>query len=174
LAAPDVGGAPVAGGPRQFSLPVVEYVVAAGAMTAMLGVLLNLLLGLSRVLLAMGRRGDMPRVVATLDRECTTPYVAVLVVAAAVAALVLVGSVRLAWTFSAFTVLVYYGVTNLAALRLPKSDRMFSPLYAWIGLASCLLLAFCVPWQVGATGLAMIFTGLLFHAIARWRRQPSR
>src|SRR5690606_13476539 len=35
--------------------------VGAGAMTAMLGVLLNLILGLSRVVLAMGRRGDLPR-----------------------------------------------------------------------------------------------------------------
>jgi len=31
-----------------------------GAIAAMLGVLLNLILGLSRVLLAMGRRRDMP------------------------------------------------------------------------------------------------------------------
>ena len=34
--------------------------LSVSAVTAMLGVLLNLVLGLSRVLFAMGRQGDMP------------------------------------------------------------------------------------------------------------------
>ena len=51
---------------RNFPLPV-HWLVAIGAMTAMLGVLLNLLLGLSRVLLAMGRRSDMPHAAANLS-----------------------------------------------------------------------------------------------------------
>jgi len=46
----------------------------------MLGVLLNLILGLSRVLLAMGRRRDMPEVMARLNQVGTTPYWAVVVV----------------------------------------------------------------------------------------------
>ncbi|HEX6203421.1 MAG TPA: APC family permease, partial [Thermoanaerobaculia bacterium] len=43
------------------------WILAAGATVAMIGVLLNLLLGLSRVLLAMGRRGDAPAAVARLS-----------------------------------------------------------------------------------------------------------
>ena len=54
--------------------------IAIGAMTAMLGVLLNLLLGLSRVALAMGRRGDLPARLAHVT-------VAVLIVGMAIAAL---------------------------------------------------------------------------------------
>ncbi len=38
-----------------------------GAITAMLGVTLNLILGLSRVVLAMGRRADMPGLFANVD-----------------------------------------------------------------------------------------------------------
>ena len=59
--------------------------LAVGAITAMLGVLLNLILGLSRVLLAMGRRGDMPPVVARLNAASTTPTAAVLVMGAVIA-----------------------------------------------------------------------------------------
>ena len=44
-----------------FDAPGISWLLALGAITAMAGVLLNLILGLSRVLLAMGRRGDMPR-----------------------------------------------------------------------------------------------------------------
>src|SRR5690606_36358168 len=82
---------------RQFGLPGVRWVVALGAMTAMLGVLLNLILGLSRVLLAMGRRGDMPGAVSRLDANRTTPYSAVAVVGVIVVALTLVGNVKTTW-----------------------------------------------------------------------------
>ncbi len=39
--------------------------------------------------------------------------------------LALVGSVKFTWLFSAFTVLVYYAITNLAGLRLPPDQRRF-------------------------------------------------
>ena len=93
---------------RHFPLKV-HWLVSIGAMTAMLGVLLNLLLGLSRVLLAMGRRGDMPSVVSNVTAS-------VVVVGGLIAALAATGSIKTTWTFSAFTVLIYYAVTNLAAL----------------------------------------------------------
>src|SRR5690606_28107556 len=66
--------APLEAAARSFS-PVVAKIVSVGAVTAMLGVLLNLVLGLSRVLLAMGRRGDMPAATARIDKSGTTPYV---------------------------------------------------------------------------------------------------
>ncbi|MDX1565337.1 MAG: APC family permease, partial [Phycisphaeraceae bacterium] len=110
---------------RTFELPAVHWLVAVGAMTAMLGVLLNLILGLSRVLLAMGRRGDMPGATARLNASSTTPYVAVVVVGLTVTGLACIGSVQITWSFSAFTVLVYYAITNLAALRLPPEDRLY-------------------------------------------------
>ena len=61
--------APLEVAARAFGVPGVSQVVAFGAITAKLGVLLNLILGLSRVLLAMGRRADMPRVFGRVDEE---------------------------------------------------------------------------------------------------------
>lgn len=140
-------------------------VVAIGAITAMLGVLLNLVLGLSRVLLAMGRRGDMPAAVAAI--HAGTPRIAVLVVGAIVLGLALIGSVRTTWTFSAFAVLVYYAVTNLAALQLNDRQRLFPRWIAQIGLVSCLMLAFWVEWRIWLAGVAMLLIGLAWHAVAR-------
>ncbi|MEK0193198.1 hypothetical protein [Microcoleus anatoxicus] len=51
----------------------------------MLGVLLNLVLGLSRVFLAPWRCLDMPRVLARLNPSGTIPYVAVVAVEVAIA-----------------------------------------------------------------------------------------
>lgn len=140
-------------------------VIAVGAVTAMLGVLLNLILGLSRVLLAMGRRRDMPRFFARLNQQQTTPYWAVLVVGVAIALLVLLGNVKTTWSFSAFNVLIYYAITNFAALRLPQSERLYPQWIAWLGLVSCLFLAFWVESIIWQVGLGLIVAGLIWHAI---------
>jgi APA family basic amino acid/polyamine antiporter len=141
-------------------------VVAAGAVTAMLGVLLNLLLGLSRVLLAMSRRGDVPRGLARLDGAEASPRRSVLVIAAIVAALALTGSVKTTWSFSAFTVLVYYALTNLAALRLPAEHRRYPRVVPAAGLVCCLGLAFWVEQRIWLAGLGLIAAGLVWHAVA--------
>lgn len=152
--------APLETAARDFNLPGVAWIVAVGAVTAMLGVLLNLILGLSRVLLAMGRRGDMPKATANLN-------VAVIVMGVVIAALAAVGSVKLAWSFSAFTVLIYYAITNLCALRLAKEHRLYPRAFAWCGLAACAFLAFWVEWRVWLVGLGVLAVGLAWHLLCR-------
>ena len=164
--------APLVVAARALDLPWLAGLVAVGAVTAMLGVLLNLILGLSRVLLAMGRRGDAPAATAKLDTGRTTPWVAVLVVGGAIAALTAIGSVETAWSFSAFTVLVYYALTNLAALRLPAPDRLYPRAWAWGGLFGCLFLAFWVDPTIWLTGLGLITAGLVWHRWSRLRGRP--
>ena len=90
----------------------------------------------------MGRRGDMPRATARLDQKKNSPTVAVLVMGAIVAALVLIGDIHIAWSFSAFTVLLYYGITNLAALQLSDDERYYPRAISWAGLLACFFLAF--------------------------------
>src|SRR5690606_25326682 len=97
---------------------VVVTALYLGVGFAGAGVLLNLVLGLSRVLLAMARRGDAPAYLSRIDAARASPVASVWTCGALVAAIALTGDVRIAWSFSAFTVLVYYAITNLAALRL--------------------------------------------------------
>lgn len=145
-------------------LPGLGLLITLGAFTALLGVLLNLILGLSRVWLAMGRRGDMPGALAKLEGEEKTPRLAILVSGGVVAALALVGDIKLAWTFSAFTVLLYYGLTNVAALRLTDEQRMFPKWLAGLGLMTCLLVACTVPPLVWGIGLGILAAGLAWQA----------
>jgi basic amino acid/polyamine antiporter, APA family len=152
---------------REFDIPVIAEIVTVGAITAMLGVLLNLILGLSRVLLAMGRRLDMPSVTARVNTNNSTPYVAVGIIGIGIAALVLIGNVKTTWSFSAFTVLIYYSITNLSALQLTSEERLYPKWIAWVGLAACLFLAFWVEVQIWLVGLGMIAIGLVWHAVAR-------
>ena len=154
---------------RGFDVPGLAWVVAIGAVTAMLGVLLNLLLGLSRVALAMARRHDLPVGLARVDGAASSPRRAVVAVGLVISVLVLTGSVRTTWSFSAFTVLVYYALTNLAALRLPPADRLYPRWISVLGLASCLGLAFWVEPRYWLSGLVLIAGGLAWHTAAQRR-----
>lgn len=157
LAGPGWGGALELGG---LDMPLVTI----GAVTAMLGVLLNLVLGLSRVWLAMGRRHDMPSGLARLNSRAQ-PTSAIILSGTLVTAVTLVRDISLAWSFSAMTVLLYYGITNLAALRIDR--RRWT---AWAGLGSCVSLSFFVPVQIWLLGLGLIILGLLWKtAFARVR-----
>ena len=156
-----------------FNTPGVSWLVAVGAIAAMLGVLLNLLLGLSRVALAMARRRDLPRLFSQIDPTSSSPRAAVFLVGAIIFGLVTIGSVKTTWSFSAFTVLVYYALTNLAALQLPAESRLYPRIIPAAGLASCLGLAFWVDWQIWSAGLALIAVGLIGHRIARRKAASS-
>jgi APA family basic amino acid/polyamine antiporter len=104
---------------------------------------LTLVLGLSRVVLAWARRRDIPAALAAEHHG--TPRRAVIAIGVAIAAIAAIGRIELAWTVSAATVLVYYAITNWAALRLPREQRRYPRAIAVLGLASCLALA---AWAV--------------------------
>lgn len=159
---------------RTFDVPGLGLLLAIGAVSAMLGVLLNLLLGLSRVLLATAREGDSPSALARLTKG-NEPALAVAFMGLVIGGFVLLGDVRTTWTFSAFTVLVYYAITNAAALRLPRGQRLYPRWLAWAGLVSCLGLAFFVPMRVWLIGLGLIAAGLIWRTTYRslagvWKR----
>ncbi len=160
-------GAPLATIARQVAGHWAGHILTLGAITAMIGVLLNLILGLSRVALAMGRRGDLPQVFGQLNATGQTPSAAVIFVGCIIACLVLIGDVKTTWSFSAFTVLIYYAITNLAALRLKQDETLYPRWIAVVGLLGCVFLAFRVEPRIWMIGLAIIAIGLLWHLIAR-------
>jgi len=151
---------------QAIDVPGVAIVVAIGAIFAMLGVLLNLVLGLSRVLFAMARRGDMPTMFAKVQESTSTPALAVIAVGVAIALLSLLGSVKTTWSFSAFTVLIYYALTNLSAIRLSEAERLYPRFIPWVGLCSCLFLAFWVEPVVWMAGLGVIAVGFVARFVA--------
>jgi basic amino acid/polyamine antiporter, APA family len=136
-------------------------VVLIGGVTAMLGSLLNLILGLSRVWLAMGRRHDMPERLSRLDHR-STPVAAISISAVPVLLVVLLGDISIAWSFSAFTVLLYYGITNLSAIAVDRKRWT-----AWLGLLSCVLLSFYVSPIVWVVGAGLVALGLIWKAQRR-------
>ena len=103
-----------------------------------------------------------------------TPYWAGLAVGLVIAGLVLIGDVKTTWSFSAFTVLIYYALINLAALRLPKEQRLAPIWVSGLGLAVCLFLASWVEQQTWLIGLGLVLAGLLWHAAVSANRAILR
>ena len=150
--------------------PGLGTAVSVGALAALMGVLLNLILGLSRVALAMGRRGDAPAAFARIDRRGRTPTTAVVGVAVVVASFVLVGDIHTTWSFSALTVLGYYAITNLSALKLPDHLRRFPRAVPLAGLIGCLGLAVFIDPAMWLWGGLLVGAGLAWH---RTRVRPT-
>lgn len=146
-----------------FGAPWVRPLIVVGALSAMVGILLNLILGLSRMVLAMARRGDLPRILAQISGDGTRAIPAILTVALGICLLVLLGNVKTTWSFSAFSILVYYAITNWAALQLPSGDRQFPRWLAIVGLVGCAGLAVWVEPGVWLSGTGLILIGLGWH-----------
>ena len=157
---------------QTFDQPWLEKLVQVGAITAMLGVLLNLILGLSRVYLAFGRRNDLPKAFAKLDAQ-SNPRLAVLFTGIIIAALCLMGDVLMTWSLSAVTVLIYYGITNLAALRLNKQDQIFPRWISIIGLFSCLFLSVFVGQEIWIKAGILVVPAVLFSVFLRSQSNQS-
>ncbi|MEX2404673.1 MAG: APC family permease [Balneolales bacterium] len=158
--------APLMAVAQTLSVPVIGPVITITAITAMLGVLLNLILGLSRVMLSMARNRDLPGVLAGVNRQSQSPTNAVWVTGLVIGLLVLSGDVVFTWSFSAFTVLIYYAITNLAAFFMPAELRLYPRWMPAMGLFGCLFLAFWIDPKIWISGLLLLGLGIAWHTIA--------
>ncbi|SCE81322.1 amino acid/polyamine/organocation transporter, APC superfamily [Micromonospora purpureochromogenes] len=148
-------------------LPDLAWLVRAGATVAVTGVLLSLLAGVGRTLLAMARRHDLPSALAAVHPVHRVPHRAELAVAAVVILVVALGDVRGAIGFSSCTVLVYYAITNASALTLGRDPARKLPVRALAvaGLAGCLLLAVNLPPASVLAGFGVLALGATWYAL---------
>jgi basic amino acid/polyamine antiporter, APA family len=173
----------------ESTAPLVEVVTVAGyaevaivvrlaGAVAAYAVLLGLLAGVSRTAFAMAANRDLPAAFADVSARYRVPSRAIVVIGIVVLAIALAGGLVGAVAFSAFTVLVYYAITNAAALRLHASERRISIVVPTVGLPACCLLALSLPWQTILSGVMLLLALLLVRAtvIRRHGRRgtPSR
>jgi APA family basic amino acid/polyamine antiporter len=158
--------APIEEAARTVGVPGLPTLVTAGATAAMLGVLLSQQLGISRMMMAMARRRDLPGFLARVHPVRAVPDRAVLLTGLIIAGVAMLGSLDLVVAGAAFTILLYYTITNAAALRLPAEDRI-GPRWAPVaGLVVCLVLAGSLQPGVIAAGLVLLAAGLALKLAA--------
>lgn len=144
---------------KDLKLSSLALVVAIGAMTATLGVLLSQILGISRVMLAMARRHDLPAPLSHVSQRYGVPDRAVLFTGVAILLLAVFGTLEWVIATATFAILLYYTVTNIAALRMAKQDKRYPDVIAWIGLVTCLGLASSLSLWTMSAGLSLLVVG---------------
>jgi len=150
--------------------PQIIIVIAAAAS---LGSLLSLLAGISRTTAAMARDKELPSVVALRGRRFGSPIVADLLIALTASSLLLLGNI--VWTIgvSSFSVLLYYGIANLAAIK-QAQNRFGQRFLAGLGLISCLAVGVFVPLQSLLISVLALSLALLIRAGLRTGGSATR
>jgi APA family basic amino acid/polyamine antiporter len=162
--------APLSAAVEAVGYAALAPVVRVGAAVATLGVLLSLLVGVSRTVFAMAADGELPRWLAAVHPRARVPHRAALAVALAVGTIVLMADVRGAIGFSACTVLVYYAIANAAALRLDAHERRWPRALAAGGAVGCVVLALTLPAAAVFAGFGVLLAGLGLRAALRASR----
>jgi basic amino acid/polyamine antiporter, APA family len=166
--------APLAAAVEAGHLDVLVPAVAIGATVASLGVLLSLLVGVSRTTFAMARDRELPGVLDAVSERARVPHRAELAVAVVVIVLVLAVDLRGAIGFSSFAVLGYYAIANASAWTLSAEERRWPRWLAGGGVVGCLVLAFTLPWTSVVAGAGVLLVGAIVWLIRNRRRPDDR
>jgi APA family basic amino acid/polyamine antiporter len=161
------GPAPLAAAVEGGTLRALAPVVRVGAAFASIGVLLSLMLGVSRTVFAMAADHELPRWLAAVHPRWRVPQRAEVIVGVIVAAVAAVTDLRGAIGFSSFAVLGYYAITNAAALTLPPGQRRSARGLAVAGLVGCVVVAVTLPLASIAAGAAVLAAGAAVHGLRR-------
>ena len=114
-----------------------SYLIVIASTIATGSVLLALLPGISRVLVAMSRDKKIPDYFKTIHPKQNSAYISDIFGGLLVAAGVLTFDLLPAVKLSAIFILIYYSITNLCVIRLEKSERIFSVMISIYGLVFC-------------------------------------
>jgi APA family basic amino acid/polyamine antiporter len=144
--------------------------VAVGALISFYGYLSAKILAMPRVPFALAEQGDFPKAFAKVHQRFHTPYVSILVFAAMVWGLALIGDFKWNVTLSAVARLLYYGVgcAALPILRRKQPDGAMFRLpagnfFAVLGLILCVILATRVDF-----GQSLILVATIALAFVNW------
>ena len=151
----------VAGSPLGW----LTRIVRVGAGIAALGVLLNLVPGVSRTVLAMARRHELPTWLAHVDERRALPLRAELAVTTVVVVLTAAVDLRGAIGFSGVTILTYYAITNVAGLTLPPERRRWPRWIGVAGLAGCTVLVVTLPVAAIVSGAGVLLAGIVVRRV---------
>jgi APA family basic amino acid/polyamine antiporter len=120
---------------------------------------------------AMARRGDLPGWLHAVHPVHGVPHRAVVLMGAIGLVIAATGTLEGVAAAASFTILLYYWVANLSAIRMPREAKLVPDAVPTIGLVACTLLAVALPWGTIIVGLSVLAAGFVARmALHRLRR----
>ncbi len=155
-------GSPLADAARSESMNAA-ILISIGALVATLSVLLTTLLGLSRISFAMARNRDLPSFFTKLDPKRGTPYNTILVSGVIMAVFAAFTDLLRAAAISNFASLLYYAITNVAALKL--KNPVYPRIIPALGLITSVMLLFFLARDAWIIGLIACLAGIVYYKL---------
>jgi APA family basic amino acid/polyamine antiporter len=118
-----------------------SFLISIASTIATASVLLALIPGISRVVVAMSRDNYLPNSLSSIHSKYNSAYIADILVSIVVVVGILYFDVVEAIKLSSFFVLLYYSITNYSVIKIKESRRLYPVITAYFGLFGCLLLA---------------------------------
>jgi APA family basic amino acid/polyamine antiporter len=160
-------GSPLADAIGVTGSTAAVLIISSGAMIATASVLLTTIMGISRIMFAMARTGDLPAFLNRIHPQFSTPHYAIWISGAFMIAAIILADLTLVVAVSTFAMLIFYQVANIAAFKLPSENRQYPSIVPVIGAVSSIgLIAFLTinSWIIGIIGLAM---GIIWYGVQR-------
>lgn len=143
-------------------------IISIGALISIISVLLTEVFGLSRVIFAMSRYGDLPGWLGIVHPRYRVPHRSVILIGVIVAVLAAIADLGSVIAASSLALLIYYGLTNFTALRLGR-EKIYSPVISVTGLVTTLALSVTLPATTVIINGIVILIGLLYYIAIRPR-----
>lgn len=160
-------GSPLQLAAISMKTPAIGTVITLGASTAMLGVLLSQILGISRMLLAMGRRNDLPSFFNSIHSKTHVPHIGIIITGVIILLITLLGSFEFVVRAATFTILLYYSITNMAAIKQPSGEQLHGKYIPILGLLGCLAMSVSLPLTVIVSGLVLLLVGFVVRFLVK-------
>lgn len=164
--------APVSDAFRQVGLQWARFVVSIGAVAGITSVLLVMMLSQPRVLLAMARDGLVPKsFFSAVHPRFRTPWKSTIATGFFVAALAAFLPLRILAELVNIGTLLAFVIVCAAVLIMrrthPDAERPFRaplvPLVPILGIITCLLLMFSLPWENWLRLFIWLFIGFVIY-----------
>jgi APA family basic amino acid/polyamine antiporter len=166
-------GSPLADAIRVTGSSPAVLLISTGAMIATASVLLTTIMGISRILFAMSRKGDLPAFLTHIHPRFNTPHYAIWISGACMIAAILLADLTLVVAVSTFAMLVFYLIADIAAFRIPSDFQKYPRIVPVIGAVSCIaLIGFLTlnSWIIGCIGMVI---GMVYYSINRQATKRS-
>src|SRR5690606_36289657 len=112
----------------------------------------------------MARGGDLPAFFHHVHPTYGVPGRAVLAVGGIAMLIAATGTLRGVASAASFTILIYYGIANFCALRMPREVKLYPDFVPRFGLVACGVLALSLTTETIVTGMLVLIVGFALRS----------
>ena len=114
---------------------------------------------------AMARKRDLPSFLEKVHTEHKVPHIGIFVSGGIIILLSIFGTLKVIVSTATFTILLYYSITNIAAMKMHRENKIYPNWIPVAGLLTRLSMAEFIEGETIIAGLSLLAFGLILRFI---------